>query len=130
MIDLVQRYIWFLISPALIGAALLVRGAIRQLGLDATSAFLWLFRRRVRKAIASAMNLRRYCKIVASTPSVQFLQVPGADRSTSLRVDDLFVRLRLDIASNISKVYTDDNILEAANRIQIVGDQSGAYCVA
>src|SRR6266568_3108 len=120
--DKIPTLIWFLIGPTIIAMLAAARAMLKKLGLEFSDAVMWLFTRRVRHDVAAMVNLRRYCKLAMAAPETEILQVPGIRDTKPLKTDEVFVNLRLDSTLQHSELFTNENILNAGNRIRVVGD--------
>lgn len=81
---------------------------------------LRLVGRTVMHSLAGRISMRDYCKYAIRGPS-QWLTVPGL-RDVKLKTDEVFVPLLLTGTLRSQKSYSSENILEAGNRILVVGD--------
>jgi len=120
-LDWVTRFAWLLLAPA--GLAILgaLRIFLKRLGLDITDAVLWVVRRKTRRIVSIAVNMRRYCKLALNASGTEYLHVPGV-RDTVVKTDDIFVELSMEQTTNVTRMYKSVSILKAGTRIRIVGD--------
>jgi NACHT domain-containing protein len=76
--------------------------------------------RNVMHSLAGRISMRDYCKYAIRGPS-QWLTVPGL-RDVKLKTDEVFVPLLLTGTLRAQGSYSSESVLDAGNRILIVGD--------
>jgi predicted NACHT family NTPase len=81
------------------------------------------------RSAAAKLTLQRYAVLELSADSNRKIKIPSA-RDVFLNIDDIFVPLYLDQSASNTQ-YTNTNLLDAGNRIRIIGDPgSGKSTIA
>src|SRR4051794_6014606 len=115
-------YILAAAGPIIVGLSAYLRSRLRRQGLGVIDALMWPFSKRIRTTVTSLVNLRRYCRLALAAPGTQTLHVPGSRETTTLQTDDAFISLRLESATSGRRTFSNESVLDAGRRIQIIGD--------
>jgi hypothetical protein len=84
-------------------------------------ALFWRASRHLQRSLSSRLTLKRYCHLELNATASKYLQVPGPS-TIQLKTDESFVPLLLDEGHGGDLSFSHSTLLEAGNRIRIIGD--------
>lgn len=106
--------------PTLLFFALKIRTFIKTTGAHLIEAFLFKLSRLFNQSLARHFSLKHYCRLRLKDDTRE-LSVPSST-DIKLPIDDVFVRLLLSQHGNTGGEFNHRDILDAGNRIRVIGD--------
>ena len=106
--------------PTLLYFASKFRTFIKTTGALLIEAFLFKLSRLFNQSLARHFSLKHYCRLRLKDDTKE-LSVPSST-DIKLPIDDVFVRLLLSQHGNTGGDFNHRDILEAGNRIRVIGD--------
>lgn len=106
--------------PTLLFFAVKIRGFIKTTGAHLIEAFLFKLSRLFNQSLARHFSLKHYCRLRLKDDTRE-LSVPSST-DIKLPIDDVFVRLLLSQHGNTGGEFNHRDILDAGNRIRVIGD--------